>query len=412
LQLKINPEYEKLVFPLRLDEYESLKNSIKESGLWLPIIVNLDDEILDGHHRFRACKELGIPSKHAVREFENKLLEKKFVIECNLKRRHLNDYQKSELGIPLQKINEEISEKNLHRSKGQGVKVASNEATLKGKSTEQTAKAIGVSRGTFERAKKVIESAPEEIKQKLREGNPNTSISKEYQKIQKQEKKDIRNKEIRDTQVNLPDKVTLHNSEFQKVLIDGGSVSLIFTDPPYHDESLYLFKDLAVHASRVLRDGGSLVTYVGQGNIIKIGNMMEEQGLRFHWPFSIKNGGPSASVFGKKILVGGKIMLWFVKGKYEGEFVRDFLDSEFQGKELHEWAQSSVESDYYIKHMTIENEIVYDPFLGSGTFGISAVKLNRQFIGCEIDKEYFETAQRQISVAANPEKKENPSTVN
>ena len=62
-----------------------------------------------------------------------------------------------------------------------------------------------------------------------------------------------------------------------------------------------------------------------------------------------------------------------------GEFVRDFIQSEFQGKELHEWAKSTVESDYFIKYMTIENEIVYDPFMGQGTFGISAIKLKTEY---------------------------------
>jgi DNA modification methylase len=90
-------------------------------------------------------------------------------------------------------------------------------------------------------------------------------------------------------------------------------------------------------------------------------------------------------------------MLWFTKGKYEGEYVKDMIKSEFQGKELHKWAQSTVESDYYIKYMTMENEIVYDPFMGQGTFGVSAKKLNRQFIGSEIDPAHFETAQRLIS---------------
>ncbi len=92
-------------------------------------------------------------------------------------------------------------------------------------------------------------------------------------------------------------------------------------------------------------------------------------------------------------------MLWCVKGKYEGDMVRDVVQSEFQGKEIHEWAKSTVESDYFIKHMTIENEIVYDPFLGQGTFGVSAVKQNRQFIGCEINPEHFENAKRIISNA-------------
>lgn len=391
MMLTIKTEYENLVPSVSQKDYELLKNSIKENGLWIPIIINPEGVILDGHNRFKACKELEIQAKHVERTFENKLLEKKFVIECNLKRRQLNDFQKAELGMALLPIEKELS---LHREK-QGKALGSSDP--RGKSRDIVAEKVGLSGTTFERAKKVIETAPEDVIQKLREGNPYTSISKEYQKLQKNEKKAIRHEEIKNLQIILPEKVTLHNSEFQKVFIEGNSVSLIFTDPPYHDEALYLFKDLAVHASRVLRDGGSLVTYVGQGNIGKIINMMEEQGLRYHWIFSIKNGGPSASVFGKKILVGGKIMLWFVKGKYEGEFVRDFIDSEFQGKELHEWAQSSVESDYYIKYMTIENEIVYDPFLGSGTFGISAVRLNRQFIGCEIDKDHYENARRLIS---------------
>jgi len=181
--------------------------------------------------------------------------------------------------------------------------------------------------------------------------------------------------------------------------VEGNSVSLIFTDPPYHEKYLHLYESLAVHASRVLREGGSLICYAGHYAIGKIINMMEAQGLNFHWPIAVIHSGPSASVFGRKILVGYKPMLWFTKGKYEGEFVKDCIKSEFQGKEIHEWAQSTVESDYYIKYLTLENEIVYDPFLGQGTFGISAVKLNRQFIGCEVDKEHFENARRLISAA-------------
>jgi ParB-like chromosome segregation protein Spo0J len=107
--LSINSQYEHLVPKLSRTEYELLKKSIKENGLWIPILVNLDGEILDGHHRFQACLELEIPTKHAVREFENKLLEKKFVIECNLKRRQLNDFQIAELGMTLLEIEQELA---------------------------------------------------------------------------------------------------------------------------------------------------------------------------------------------------------------------------------------------------------------------------------------------------------------
>lgn len=391
MKLQIDEVYSKLVPSLIDSEYKTLRESIKENGLWIPIIINSKGIILDGHHRYQSCIDVEIPVRYAVRDFENDLLEKKFVIECNLKRRHLNDFQKSELGIPLQKINEEIAKEKM--SEGGKTKVSSNEQPFH--TRKETAKQIGVSESTFERAKKVIQIAPEQVKENLRNGK--TTITKEYQNIQKQEKREKRHDEIKKIQVNLPETVTLYNQDFTTAPIKDNSISLIFTDPPYHEKYLSLFGDLSKHAGRVLREGGSLITYCGHFNIGKVINMMEEQGLKFHWIISVVHSGPSASVFGRKILVGWKPMLWFTKGKYEGEFVRDLIKSEFQGKEVHDWAQSTVEADYYIKYLTIENEIVYDPFLGSGTFGISAKKQNRQFIGCEIEKDHFENAKRLIS---------------
>jgi len=396
--LSVSSEYDKLVFPMSSEEYSSLKESIKNNGLWIPILCNPDGIILDGHHRFRACIELEIKTKFAVREFDNNLLEKKFVIECNLKRRQLNDFQKTELGITLLEIEQEIAKLRRIEHSQTNEPLSSDE--LGGQSRDIVAKKIGVSGTTFERARKIIEQAPEEVKKRLRENDIRTSITKEYQNIIKAEKKAIRQEKIKELQVNLPEKVTLHNTEFQKVFIEGNSVSLIITDPPYHEKDLHLYNDLAVHASRVLREGGSLLCYAGQFAIHKVIGMMEEQGLKFQWPMIILHGGPTTAMWGKKILVGYMPMLWFVKGKYEGDMVRDVVQSEFQGKEIHEWAKSTIESDYFIKHMTIENEIVYDPFLGSGTFGVSAVKLNRQFIGCEINLEHFENAQRIISEAS------------
>lgn len=109
MNLTVDPVYQNLVHAVTPEEYESMKESIKKNGLWLPIIVNEKGIILDGHTRYKICKELGIPLKHAERKFENEWVEKKFVIESNLRRRQLNDFQKSELGIPLQRINQEIS---------------------------------------------------------------------------------------------------------------------------------------------------------------------------------------------------------------------------------------------------------------------------------------------------------------
>ena len=41
-------------------------------------------------------------------------------------------------------------------------------------------------------------------------------------------------------------------------------------------------------------------------------------------------------------------------------------------------------------------DLVVDPFMGSGTTGIACKLLDREFVGCEINKEYFEIAQKRI----------------
>jgi site-specific DNA-methyltransferase (adenine-specific) len=45
---------------------------------------------------------------------------------------------------------------------------------------------------------------------------------------------------------------------------------------------------------------------------------------------------------------------------------------------------------------TNENDLVFDGFSGSGTTAISCIKTNRRFIGCELDKEYFNLACNRI----------------
>jgi site-specific DNA-methyltransferase (adenine-specific)/modification methylase len=43
--------------------------------------------------------------------------------------------------------------------------------------------------------------------------------------------------------------------------------------------------------------------------------------------------------------------------------------------------------------------LILDPFMGSGTTGVAAVKLGRRFIGIEIEPKYFDIACRRISDA-------------
>lgn len=52
--------------------------------------------------------------------------------------------------------------------------------------------------------------------------------------------------------------------------------------------------------------------------------------------------------------------------------------------------------EYLIKTYTNEGEIVLDNCMGSGSTGIACIKLNRKFIGIEIDEEYYKIAKQRI----------------
>ena len=76
MSLRLNPEYDKLLPHMSEEEFVELKKSIENEGQHYPIIVNQDLVVLDGHHRFRACTELGIEPDFEVKHFDDKLLEK------------------------------------------------------------------------------------------------------------------------------------------------------------------------------------------------------------------------------------------------------------------------------------------------------------------------------------------------
>jgi ParB-like chromosome segregation protein Spo0J len=191
MSLRSNPEYEKLLPKMADEEFAELKSSIQKEGQHYPIIVNEDLEVLDGHHRFRACAELGIEPDFEVRKFEDRLLEKKFVIEANLRRRHLNKFQLVELAAPLLEIEKELAKKRQiiggknGRNLQLGLSPDDAKPKFKAKSTEIVARKAGVSTRTFERGKKIIEKASELQKQKLREGK--ASIAQVYQEIVERE---------------------------------------------------------------------------------------------------------------------------------------------------------------------------------------------------------------------------------
>lgn len=80
MELTVNPEYERQVPKLTEQEYSELIQSMKDYGQLSPILVNEDGVVLDGHHRFRICQELGLEPQYKVMIFKDKVEERPF---CN-----------------------------------------------------------------------------------------------------------------------------------------------------------------------------------------------------------------------------------------------------------------------------------------------------------------------------------------
>ena len=55
--------------------------------------------------------------------------------------------------------------------------------------------------------------------------------------------------------------------------------------------------------------------------------------------------------------------------------------------------------EYLVRTYTHEGETVLDFTMGSGTTGVACVNLDRKFIGIELDKDYFEIAEKRIKEA-------------
>jgi len=191
MELKINSEYKSLMPELPEDEYESLKQNISKNGYWeeYPVVVNDKYEILDGHTRWKVCQELGIQPTIKIKHFESKEDEMEFVIEANLSRRHLNSFQKAEIGLKLLEIEKAKAEKRklaqLKQFKDKTTEVSSEDTT--GKAINIVADKLKISRHTIEKAKEILEKGDDELIEKCRQGE--VSVAEAYRKVKNEEKR-------------------------------------------------------------------------------------------------------------------------------------------------------------------------------------------------------------------------------
>ncbi len=92
----------------------------------------------------------------------------------------------------------------------------------------------------------------------------------------------------------------------------------------------------------------------------------------------------------KGVHLGGD---YFTKRKYYVAYTNRTDKAKFQ--------HPTIKPLHIIKNFVInsskENDIVFDPFVGSGTTAVACKELNRQFIACEINEDYYNTAINRLN---------------
>jgi site-specific DNA-methyltransferase (adenine-specific) len=69
-------------------------------------------------------------------------------------------------------------------------------------------------------------------------------------------------------------------------------------------------------------------------------------------------------------------------------------------KNLHDTEKPVELMKILIENSSTENQIVLDPFMGIGSTGVASINTNRDFIGIELDRDYFDISKHRIQEAS------------
>lgn len=225
----------------------------------------------------------------------------------------------------------------------------------------------------------------------------------------------------------------LYNDDAIKILklLPDNSIDLICTDPPYRTTShggtgntggmfknalskqgkIFEHNDISVTEYapefwRVLKDGTHCYVMTNHTNLIEFLNVFTECGFHFCksliWDKTNK-------IMGQYYMSQFEYILFFRKGSnraINNAGTSDILripnkKSKYNGTNAHDTEKPVELMRILIENSTEVGDTVLDPFLGIGATGVASVETDRDFIGCEIDKGYFEIAQQRIEDALN-----------
>jgi DNA modification methylase len=182
------------------------------------------------------------------------------------------------------------------------------------------------------------------------------------------------------------------------------SVDLIFTDPPWYEPQLY--DDLGVFAARVLKPGRFCCVYASAAALPEVIARMGSH-LEYYWCLAVgyqnarchRNALTSFTVTWTPVLA-------FSKGPFDRRARHaplDFLSTSCgrtDKSSYHPWQQEGEPARYWLERLTLPNDVILDPFSGSGQFTLEAFQVGgRRVIACDIDPKAAETTRQRLASA-------------
>ena len=401
---------------LSVEKVAELAASIAELGLLQPIGVRPDGTLVYGYHRLEACKQLGWSEIPAVIVEGSDLRAELAEISENLIRSELTLLERAEHLARMRAVYEQL----YPNARGVG-RPAKNDATV-APFSEWAAAQTGLAQRTVQHYVQLADSIAPEVREAIRR-TPIADDGRELQQLASLEPAEQRavaelltsraadgvrtaTRELarrealqREDSGELPAQVQIRRGDFREALTDlpPSSVDAIITDPPYLQEHMPLWNDFGAFASRVLKPDGVLIAYIGQAHLIEGATALANH-LRYWWTLALRHQQQGYVVNGgRRVINRWKPLLLFTRkdGRAPSEFA-DLVEGTGREKGLHVWQQAAGELGYLLETFTRANDLVIDPFVGSGTTAVACLQLNRRFIGCDTDAGAVAIARQRV----------------
>lgn len=388
---------------LPADEFSALKADIAKRGVLVPIEYDSDGNILDGHHRDRACRELGIKDYPTVtRLFANDDEKEEHVVTLNVRRRHLTGEQKRKwvawfLARHPERSNREIGREVGVDDKTVGSVRAELESTAEipqletrvgrdGKVRPAVAPSIFTNSRQAPRAQAALTD--------LDDAAPEKQLDlKRAERIAREKAADERRAAVIE-EVTGDGEVEIRHGDFRKVLDDlAGTVDAIITDPPYEREYDELWEPLSEVARMLLKPTGVLAVMCGTRlDLIDHARYMLDKHMKRRHVGVYLTPGQRWRDQVERVAIGWKPIFLYShpdvdvsNRKWINDDVFTSSGTREQDTRFHHWGQNESGIADLIRGLTEPGQLVVDPFLGGGTAAVVCRDLGRRFIGCDVD---------------------------